>query len=172
MNMKRMGGFLKALRKEQGLTQEQLGEFLGVAGRTVSRWETGSNLPDLGLLVTLADFYHVDIRELIDGERKCEAMNQEMKDTLEKVADYAGEEKKRLAKRMCAMTAGTLLLFCAFLILRYTGLAENSRPLANLSDFALGLTTASLVLNTLYFSGILEKIHGMKQTFFGKKKPE
>lgn len=47
MNPKEIGAFLKQLRNEKGITQEQLAEILGVSGRTVSRWETGTNLPDL-----------------------------------------------------------------------------------------------------------------------------
>lgn len=41
MDQKKIGGFLKQLRKEKGITQENLAEVLGVSGRTVSRWETG-----------------------------------------------------------------------------------------------------------------------------------
>lgn len=41
MNPKEIGAFLKQLRSEKGVTQEQLAEILGVSGRTVSRWETG-----------------------------------------------------------------------------------------------------------------------------------
>ena len=106
MDLKKTGNLLKELRKENKLTQEQLAEKLNVSGRTVSRWETGSNLPDLDILIELADLYEVDIRELIDGERKSENMDKETKDTLKKVADYAETEKKRLAKKMCDMTAG------------------------------------------------------------------
>ena len=67
MNQKNIGSFLKILRKEKKLTQEQLAEQFNVSSRTVSRWETGSNMPDLSLLVELADFYNVDISEIIDG---------------------------------------------------------------------------------------------------------
>ena len=56
MNQQKIGGFLKELRLEKQLTQEQLAEELGVSRRTVSRWETGNNLPDLSLLVELADY--------------------------------------------------------------------------------------------------------------------
>lgn len=69
MNQQKIGCFLKELRKEKELTQEQLAEHFGVAGRTVSRWETGNNMPDLSLLIELADFYQVDIREIFEGER-------------------------------------------------------------------------------------------------------
>ena len=43
-------------------------------------------MPDLSMLITLAEYYEVDVKEIIDGKRKSENMNEEMKDTLEKVA--------------------------------------------------------------------------------------
>ena len=66
MDQNRIGAFLKMLRKEKNLTQEQLAEQLNVSGRTVSRWETGRNMPDISLLVELSEFYDVSIPELID----------------------------------------------------------------------------------------------------------
>ena len=45
----KIGNFLKKLRKEKGITQEQLAEILNVSGRTVSRWETGNNMPDISV---------------------------------------------------------------------------------------------------------------------------
>ena len=56
MDTKKCGAFLKELRREKGLTLQALAEALGVSGRTVSRWETGVNLPDLDLLLELSDF--------------------------------------------------------------------------------------------------------------------
>ena len=44
MDQKKIGAFLKALRAENGLTQEQLAEKMLVSSRTVSRWETGGSL--------------------------------------------------------------------------------------------------------------------------------
>ena len=88
MNQQKIGAFLKELRNEKNVTQEQLGENLGVTRRTVSRWETGSNMPDLDILIELADFYNVDLRELLDGGRKGKNMNEEMKETLGKVVSY------------------------------------------------------------------------------------
>ena len=94
MNQQRTGEFLKHLRKEKGLTQEQLAEQISVSSRTVTRWETGSNMPDLDMLIELAYFYNVDIREIINGVRKSEIMDNDTKDTLKKVAEYAVEEKE------------------------------------------------------------------------------
>ena len=95
MDMKKIGSFLKALRKEKGLTQEQLAEKLGVAGRTVSRWETASNMPDLSVLIQLAEFYDIEVGEILDGERKDKVMDKEVKETLNKIADYSNDEKQK-----------------------------------------------------------------------------
>ena len=91
----KIGNFLRELRKEKGKTQEEIAGMYNVSSRSVSRWENGITLPDLGTLVELADYYEVDIKELIDGERKSENMDNEMKDTLLKVADYADKQKKQ-----------------------------------------------------------------------------
>ena len=56
MDTKKIGAFLKQCRKEKKLTQEQLAEKFGVSARTVSRWETGINMPDLSILVQLAEY--------------------------------------------------------------------------------------------------------------------
>ena len=50
MDQKKIGGFLKELRKEKEMTQEQLAEKFNVSSRTVSRWENGNNMPDLDIL--------------------------------------------------------------------------------------------------------------------------
>lgn len=44
MDQQKIGGFLKELRLEKQMTQEQLAEQMGVSRRTVSRWETGGSL--------------------------------------------------------------------------------------------------------------------------------
>ena len=101
MDQIKIGIFLKELRKEKKLTQEQLAEKLNVSGRTVSRWETGSNMPDIGMLVEMADFFDVSIPEIVSGERKSENMNKETRDTAVAMAEYgrnAVKSKERKAK--------------------------------------------------------------------------
>ena len=61
MDQQKIGQFLRECRKEKGITQEQLAEMLGVANRSVSRWENGSNLPDLDILIEMADYYDVEL---------------------------------------------------------------------------------------------------------------
>lgn len=50
----KIGNFLKKLRKEKGITQEQLAEILNVSGRTVSRWETGVSKPSTENIKTIS----------------------------------------------------------------------------------------------------------------------
>lgn len=157
MDQAKIGLFLKELRKEKGLTQEQLALKFNVAGRTVSRWETGNNLPDLSLLVELADFYNVDIRELIDGERKSEIMDTEMKDTLVHVAEYAENEKNTLLKRVRAISiCGLMGFICVGL------LSSISHPDLPVFDFIIGvmigIAGGSLTVNVLYLTGVLAKL--------------
>lgn len=167
MDQKKMGSFLRALRKEKGLTQEQLAEQLSVSDRTVSRWETGSNMPDLSVLVELADFYDVDIKEIIDGERKSEKMEKETKDTLLKVAEYSQYEKKTIKKKILIYTILALALMVIALILESTqGFGCMSDQLvANITDFITGIAVGSMILNILYLTGTMEKIHVYKMKF-------
>lgn len=69
MNQEKIGHFITAMRKEKGLTQAQLAEKLGVNNRTVSRWETGRNMPDYSILESLTDELGITVNELIHGEK-------------------------------------------------------------------------------------------------------
>ena len=69
MDTIKIGNFLAELRKEQGLTQEALGEKLGITNKTVSRWENGNYLPPVEMLQELSKLYNVSINEILCGER-------------------------------------------------------------------------------------------------------
>lgn len=82
MDLIQFGGLPQSLRKEQGLTQEQLAEQFGVARRTVSRWETGSNLPDIDVLIALADFYQIDLRKAARFQKTLPLVTEAHKEVL------------------------------------------------------------------------------------------
>ena len=69
MDMQKIGAFLAELRKEKNLTQDKLGEHIGVTNKTVSRWENGNYLPPVEMLQILSKFYNVSINEILNGER-------------------------------------------------------------------------------------------------------
>lgn len=70
MEQIKTGKFIAELRKEKGMTQEQLGDRLGVNSRSVSRWENGHGMPDISLLLELADVLGVTVQELLEGSRR------------------------------------------------------------------------------------------------------
>ena len=76
MNQIKIGEFLKELRKEKGLTQEQLAEQFNVSRRSVSRWETGNNMPREQIL-ELKQHYATDT--ITEEEQKQIAENIERK---------------------------------------------------------------------------------------------
>ena len=170
MDQKKTGLFLKELRKEKSLTQEQLAEQFMVSSRSVSRWETGTNLPDLSILVELADFYNIDIREIIDGERKNE-MNKETKETLNKVAEYTEMEKKQIRRRMIDNLIGTsiLLIFCGLLLVTdgFGGFIA-ARPFKNIVGFTLGVALAINAMTAIYLSGNMDKVTAFKKKLLGR----
>lgn len=122
MDQKKVGLFLKTLRKEKNITQEMLAETLNVSSRTVSRWETGSNMPDISLLVELSEFYQVSIPEIINGERKSEKMNQETKDIAIKMAEYSKNELN-IEKR--EIISALLMVFGVFIIISALAIFPN-----------------------------------------------
>ena len=69
MDIPKIGNFLKELRKEHHMTQEQLGEKIGVTNKTISRWETGSYLPPVEHLKLLSELYQISINEILTGDR-------------------------------------------------------------------------------------------------------
>ena len=162
MDQQRTGEFLKRLRRSKGLTQEQLAEHFYVSSRTVSRWETGRNMPDVGMLLDLADFYDVDIREILDGERKSEMMDKEAKDTIKKVAEYATEKEKGTQSKVvyAALGISIALFVCTILFANErAGLLYGIVP-TQLCDFILGLVytcAAGLLVAYLRVRWWLEK---------------
>ena len=68
MNQENIGSFIASLRKEKGMTQEQLAERLGVNNRSISRWENGNSMPDYAVLPLLAKELGVSVAELVEGK--------------------------------------------------------------------------------------------------------
>ena len=167
MDIVKTGRFLQELRKEKRLTQEQLAEQMGVARRTVSRWETGSNIPDLDVLLELSDLYEVDLREILSGERKSEQMNKELKETVLQVADYSNEEKTRLLRRMHWLFMAGLAGFVVFLVITLLGL-ENTSPYEGIGSFGLGIAFGMIILGVIFTSRYAARIRAFKLRLLGK----
>ena len=169
MNLIRIGEFIQELRKEKGLTQEQLAEKVGVARRTVSRWETGYNMPDLDVLIELADLYDADLREILSGERKSEHMNEELKETVLQVADYSNEEKTRLLRRMHLMFIAGLIGITAYLATVFLDLADK-QPYEFIGSFGLGIAMGMIIIGVIFTSRYASKIREFKLRLLGRNR--
>ena len=171
MDLVRIGKFLQELRKEHGCTKEKLAEKIGVARRTVPCWETGSNMPDMDILIELSDLYSVDLREILSGERKSEQMNEELKETVLQVADYSNEEKSRLVRRMHWLFIAGLVGFIVFLIITALGL-DSTTPYEGIGSFGLGIVFGMIVIGVISTSRYAVKIREFKLRLLGKVKEE
>ena len=63
--MKEFFEIFKLLRKDKGLTQEQVAEILGTSPQTISRWETGTSTPDITMLPKIASYFDITVDELL-----------------------------------------------------------------------------------------------------------
>ncbi len=157
MNQIKIGAFIKELRKEKELTQEQLAEQFNVSRRTVSRWETGRNLPELDILIEMADYYEVELRELLNGERKSESMNKELEETVLKIAEYSNEDKLKITKRMHLLFFGGVIAAVLYLILVFTDHADNF-----LGGLCLGIQFGMMIVGAVMTSKYAAKIRAYK----------
>ncbi len=158
MDQKKVGCFLKDLRREKGLTQEQLAEKFNISNRSVSRWENGKNMPELSLLVELASFYQVGIDEIIDGERKTERGEDKVreKEVAAKIAGYANEQSSRLLRWVrCISLIGIVLMTVLLAIQTFT----YQPGIASFVCYVLSvLAFASMAVLGLHVNGVLGKM--------------
>lgn len=168
MDQIKIGKFLAELRKEKGMTQEQLAEKFYVARRTVSRWETGSNMPDMDILIELSDFYSVDLREILDGERRTENVEKEVKETVLKVAEYENEGKKRISIVVIVYSVLGILALITNLIMNIVDMPDVFMT-GILKGGTVAVALGAMVLGIVYATGTLAKLYSFKKRLLGKK---
>lgn len=166
MDQMKIGNFLKELRKEKGITQAQLAETLNVSARTVSRWETGSNMPDISILVDIADYYDISIPEIINGERKSEIMNEEERKIAKTMSDYATTEKEKIFKEMKIQSIMGVCALVLYWILHETDAYIYSDALEKLTGYCETLVSVSVIMMAAYTTGSLRKLRSKSWKFF------
>lgn len=173
MDLQKVGIFLAQLRKEQCLTQEQLGEKVGVSNKTVSRWENGNYLPPVEVLQQLANLYEVSINELLSGQRLDETQFRAKAE--ENIANALSQPNFTFRHRLRACSGWlrkywwTFLLFvvpaaCILLRLRNAIDGEDKIVIMSITIFLLGV---AVIGNHLIFHASLQahKTTGRPQEF-------
>ena len=108
----KFGAFVSELRKEKGITQKELAEMLCISDKAISKWETGNSIPDVSLLVPLAEILGVSTTELLECRRmeQPEAMGKDETDNLVKKVIELSEEERTYKSRKRII----IYLICAF----------------------------------------------------------
>ena len=128
MDQIKIGKFIAAERKEQGMTQASLAEKLGISDRAVSKWETGKSMPDSGIMLELCDLLKINVNELLSGERIMkEAYDKKAEDNLLALSKEL-EQQNRLFLRteyfigFLGSIVGIVMVFLAAFLEISTGL--------------------------------------------------
>lgn len=96
------GSFLAQLRREKGMTQRELAADLYVSDKAVSKWERGLSVPDISLLVPLAEILNVTVAELLQGRRVEEEQRftrEETEELIRKALTFSAEPPERRQAR-------------------------------------------------------------------------
>ncbi len=119
MDTVKTGAMIAEERKKKGMTQEELGNRLGVTNTAVSKWERGICFPDIALLSDLSEILGLTVNELINGERTAETC-AEIDEAVEKTLEISRAEIKRkkgkTKKVIIAAFAVLLAVITAFAI--------------------------------------------------------
>ncbi len=109
MDQKEIGRFLAELRKEKHITQEELGNKLGVTNKTISRWENGNYMPDLSLIPDICQELNIGINEFISGKKLDNETFRQQADSNIMTALHEQKKQKRLLreKRFSDFFGGT-----------------------------------------------------------------
>ena len=166
MDQQKIGTFLKQLRQEHQLTQENLAEIMCVTNRSVSRWENGVNLPDLPTLIQLADFYGVELRELLDGKRKPDAMNtpetkSATEETARKVADYSNDVMEKITRRFHYMYLTSVITVFIYIVMDHFDFS-GLPVLQAIQGACLGIGLGMLIVGAIFTSKYGNKIIAFK----------
>lgn len=114
MNQIQTGKFIAAMRREQALTQRQLAEALGISDKTVSKWETGKGLPEVGLMLPLCKKLNISVNELLSGQRLTEETYKQKAE--ENIMALMGERKKNQRRMLWSVMIMLATFLIAFLI--------------------------------------------------------
>lgn len=109
MNEIKIGQFIRKLRTEKGMTQQQLADSLHVSVPAVSKWENGKGLPDVSLFEPLSEVLGVSISDLFVGELAAESNDEPVKEAIN-LSQRQSRRRFRMIQIVAAILAAALLI--------------------------------------------------------------
>ncbi len=129
------GRFVAELRREKNYTQKQLAELLNISDKAISKWERGLSLPDVSMLLPLADILDVSVTELLESRRMDTAASPDMEqveEIVKKAISFSGEhlaDRGRASRQMkLAFIVSSCLSLAVAAYLLITGGIGNLLP--------------------------------------------
>ena len=116
MNNEKTGMLIAQIRKENGLTQKQLADKIGVSNATISKWEAAKGFPDISLIEPLADALGISVSEIIAGERlKNSEKTDDLIIDLVDISITEQNRKKKIYNWIIAITVASLYLIISLI---------------------------------------------------------
>ena len=146
MDQIKIGKFIAACRKEQGMTQAALAGKLGISDRAVSKWETGKSMPDSGIMLEVCEYLKINVNELLSGERiEMENYKEKAEENMVALQAKKDQAAKDLLKMELALLVFAILTIPAHLAINYY--------YPNNSNTGMGgiIVIAAVILFVLYF---------------------
>ena len=143
MDQAKTGRFIAARRKELGLTQRQLAEKLSISDKTVSKWECGGGLPEVGLMLPLCGELGVSVNELLAGRRVEETEYKEQAEAnMMDLVRQNQENKKRMALLVICGSVTVVAVVALVIIASYL-------PLPNLACSLLTVLLSGQIIGLI-----------------------
>lgn len=120
---------LKALRKEKGLTQEELAIRINVVRQTVSKWEKGLSVPDAAMLMKLAEIFECPVSRLLGAEGEAKPDTDTVAQQLARINEQLAvknRRSRRIWKIVGIVLAVFLLLQAVLMALGYAAVGQYS----------------------------------------------
>ena len=113
MDINKIGRFIKELRLEKNISQNQLSEEIHVTRQAISNWENGKAIPDSDILLTLSSLFKVSINEILSGERNISESN--LQDITLQLIDENNDKRRKIKRILLTSTISIISLFLIFL---------------------------------------------------------
>ena len=146
MDAKKIGSFIAENRKAKKMTQVQMGEKLGVTAKTISRWENGNYMPDISLLIPIAELLDVSVNELLNGEGNRDTEENKAETQLVSAIAYTKNRNAMLAKRYVYGVLITVLCLAALVLFMHFALFHQLGVSGMILKEHLGITEGGAIM--------------------------
>lgn len=155
MNQEKIGKFISFLRKEKDMTQQELARKLNISDRTVSKWENGRGLPDLGIIKPLCEELDISINEFFSGEKlNKKEYNDKLEENIEKTIEYSNNKIKSITGKIRVFLIVILTIIVIVLIDTFQAIIFKNSPLIGFRDDYLmdvdSYVDRGILVNTYY----------------------